>query len=38
LFAEFTVGKRFDFESSFSELMTLLLEEAYLKENEGAFV
>lgn len=38
LFAEFAVGKKFDFESNFSELMTPLLQEEYLEENEGAFV
>ncbi len=38
LFAEFAVGKKFDFESNFSELMTPLLQEEYLRENEGAFV
>ncbi len=37
LFAELTMGKQFDFENNFSELITPLLDEEYLRENEGVF-
>jgi hypothetical protein len=37
LFTEFTVGKLFDFNNNFNDLVKPLVDERYLMENEGKF-